>query len=215
VSINGKSASINSTTAYVDTGTSFVFAPPDDLAAVFKLIPGASSSESGGYVQYQIPCNTQTSITVTFSGVSYEISAQDWVAQQNSTTCISRIYGYEIAANTWLLGDTFIKNVYTVLDGDNMRIGFASKPPPPPKPTSTSTTASATTIVSAVTSLANGSSSQPIIPGFSGQETPAASAAQTTNSPQAVQTQVSPGDRLSSGSYVSVLCIAVVVAVLG
>ncbi|KAK4242079.1 hypothetical protein C8A03DRAFT_40502 [Achaetomium macrosporum] len=220
VGFNGKSVNIGSAMAYIDTGTSFVFAPPDDLVDLFKLIPGSSSYENAGYVEYQIPCDTNLPIHVTFSGVDYEISAADWVVRKDEKSCISRIYGYEIKSGTWLLGDTFLKNVYSVFDADKMRIGFASKPAPPPKPTSTSVTASAsatasaTTLVTAVTSLASDGSAHPQMPGFSGQETPAAGTARTTTGAAAAQT-VSPGNQLRSSVCMSMLCIAAGFAILG
>ncbi|AEO71657.1 7c19c3c8-7c8f-41d9-9482-bed2de39df57 [Thermothielavioides terrestris] len=214
VGFNGKSATITSTIAYIDSGTSFVFAPPDDLAALFKLVPGASSFESGGYVEYQIPCDTKLPISVTFSGVSYDISPEDWVVKINDTSCISRIYGYEIKKGAWLLGDTFLKNVYTVLDGDKMRIGFASKPAPPPKTTTTSAVASGTTLPSAVTSLASDGSAHPGMPGFSGQDTPAAGMTQPAPTAAAAQTPSSPGSRLISSVYITLLCVAIVLAIM-
>jgi hypothetical protein len=220
VGFNGKSVSIGSTMAYIDTGTSFIFAPPDDLVELFKLISGSSSSQNGQYVEYQIPCDTNLPIHVTFSGVNFEISAADWVVRKDEKSCISRIYGYEIKSGTWLLGDTFLKNVYSVFDADKMRIGFAAKPAPPPKPTSTSVaasasasgTSSATTLVTAVTSLA--SDAHPQMPGFSGQETPAAGTAQSTSSPAAAHT-VSPGNQLRSSVCMSILCMAASFAILG
>ncbi|KAK3903855.1 acid protease [Staphylotrichum tortipilum] len=152
LSINGKSAGITPQLAYIDTGTSFIFAPPKDLEAVFKLVPGSTAYDSGGgYVTYQVPCDTKTPIEVAFSGVTYQIPAQDWVARNNETSCVSRVYGYAVNNNTWLLGDTFLKNVYSVFDADKLRIGFAAKPPPPPKPTSTAGGAAAS-----ATALAGG-----------------------------------------------------------
>ncbi|KAL2128720.1 hypothetical protein VTI74DRAFT_8722 [Chaetomium olivicolor] len=213
VSFNGKSANISSKEAYLDTGTSFAFAPPDDLAALFQLIPGSSSTKNGDYVEFYIPCDTELPIHVMFSGVKYEIAAQDWVVKKDEKTCLSRIYGYEIRANTWLLGDTFLKNVYSVFDADKMRIGLAAKPPPPPKPSSTAVAATATTLSPAVTSLA--SDGHPIMPGFSGQDTAVPGSSPTAvTSPAAAHTEVSFGNQLKSGSFTFMLSVVALAAMM-
>ncbi|KAL2021564.1 hypothetical protein VTK56DRAFT_7063 [Thermocarpiscus australiensis] len=212
-SFNGKSTGVSGRLAYIDTGTSFIFAPPDDLAALFKLVPGASSGQNGDYVEYTVPCDTTLPVTVTFSGVSYDISAKDWVVKSGDH-CISRLYGYEIKEGTWLLGDTFLKNVYTVFDADNMRIGFASKAQPPPKPTSTSAGTSATSVATPVTPPTRDGSASPIMPGPGSQQTAGSAPAGTAtgSGSAAVSTQVSRGGHLGCNPYFSMLCMAAVVA---
>lgn len=214
VGANGKPAGVANRLAYIDTGTSFVFAPPDDLAALFKLVPGATSYRNGDYVEYRVPCNTKLPISLTFSGVRYDISPADWVVGRGDH-CISRLYGYEIREGTWLLGDTFLKNVYSVFDADNMRIGFASKPAPPPKPTSTSARPLATTATSLVSPSASGDSARPIMPGFSGQETTSDSAAVETATGAATNpTQTALGGELRSSPYLAILGITAVIAMV-
>ncbi|KAK0706794.1 aspartic peptidase domain-containing protein [Lasiosphaeria miniovina] len=210
--------------AYIDTGTSFVFGPPADVAALHKLIPGASSDDG---VNYKVPCDTNLSIPVTFSGVTYGISSKDWISSSGGA-CTSNIYGHEVVRNTWLLGDVFLKNVFAVFDADQSRIGFATKPEPP-KQTSTSTVSSSsstTTTSSGQSTLSTGaitpspSSSSPGHPvaGLSGQETGATAAgslvAETASSPSATPTLASPGEQLESRTYVSILCIVAVMAMV-
>ncbi|KAK3293451.1 uncharacterized protein B0H64DRAFT_345970 [Chaetomium fimeti] len=215
-SLNGKSAGLQSKLAYIDTGTSFIFAPPDDLAALFKLIPGSSSSQNGDYMEYQVPCDTTLPIHLSFSGVDYQISADDWVVQRGENKCIASLYGYEVYKGTWLIGDTFLKNVYSVFDADKMRIGFAAKPAPQPKPTSTKVDSSATTLAPVATSGAAGNdAAQPIMPGFSGQESRPPGAAPTSTGPGATHTEVNAGSQLRGGMYGFALCIAVAVVMAG
>ncbi|KAK4122917.1 hypothetical protein N657DRAFT_575132 [Parathielavia appendiculata] len=215
LSFNGTSAGVANRLSYIDTGTSYVFAPPDDLEALFKLVPGSSSFKNGDYVEYQIPCDTTLPINLSFGGVTYGISAQDWVAQKGDNKCISNLYGYEVFEGAWLVGDTFLKNVYSVFDADEMRIGFASKPAPPPKSTTTSVVASATTLSAAVTSVAGGDSAQPIMPGLNSQQSATAGSVPATTSTGAAHTQVNGGNQLGRGLSISALCCVVVVAVLG
>ncbi|CAN8103757.1 unnamed protein product [Discula destructiva] len=121
VAYNGTKAGVTGRLAYIDTGTTYAFAPSADVAALHKLVPGAASSDG---VMYTAPCDSNQSIVVTFSGVSYEISVKDWLsAPSTSGVCTSNIYGREVVAGAWLLGDVFLKNVYAVFDADASRVG--------------------------------------------------------------------------------------------
>ncbi|EOO00023.1 putative aspartic-type endopeptidase protein [Phaeoacremonium minimum UCRPA7] len=121
LSYDGKDAGISGRLAYIDTGTSYVFGPPDDVAAIHKVIPDASSSDG---ITFTAPCDTDKPITVTFSGVKYTMSRKDWLsAPSGSGVCTSNIYGHEVVKGSWLLGDLFLKNVYAVFDVDKTRIG--------------------------------------------------------------------------------------------
>ncbi|KAJ4307164.1 hypothetical protein N0V88_000543 [Collariella sp. IMI 366227] len=215
VSFDGQTAPIASREAYLDTGTSFAFAPPADLAFLFKLIPGSSSGQNGDFVEYYIPCDTSLPITVTFSGVSYDIAAADWVVRKDEKTCLSRIYGYEVRKGTWLLGDTFLKNVYSVFDADKMRIGLAKKPAPSPRPSSTGapTVASATTVSPAVSTLAG--DGHPIMPGLGSSQGTAVPGSDPTavSSPAAQGTDVSGGSKVGMGAWG--LGLGVAAAVMG
>lgn len=121
---NGKKAGIGGLRSYIDTGTSFMFGPADAVEKLHSIIPGAKSTDG---TTYTVPCDSNGDLTVTFSGVDYTISSKDWVSPKNKAgECTSNVYGYEVVEGAWLLGDTFIKNVYTVFDKDSRRIGFAT-----------------------------------------------------------------------------------------
>ncbi|RTE83286.1 hypothetical protein BHE90_002131 [Fusarium euwallaceae] len=121
---NGKDAGIGGIRTFIDTGTSFMFGSSENVKKLHALIPGAESSDD---TTYKVPCDSKGNLTVTFSGVDYVISPKDWVSPPNKEgECTSNIYGYEVVQGAWLLGDTFIKNVYAIFDADERRIGFAS-----------------------------------------------------------------------------------------
>jgi len=126
--------------AYIDTGTSFAFGPADDVALLHSLIPGSYLGSDN--ITYTVPCSHKEPLTITFSGVTYDISHKDWRVGSGDK-CRSNIYGMEVVQDAWLIGDTFLKNVYTVFDADHKRVGFAKKPKyVAPSTTSASPTAS-------------------------------------------------------------------------
>ena len=146
----GKKVTLNGRTAYIDTGTSFAFGPQSDVTALHKLIPGSTTVDE---VTWYVPCS-DSPIEITFSGVTYKISAKDWQAG-SGTSCRSNIYGREVVTNGWLLGDVFLKNVYSVFDVDKKRIGFATKVEPAAA-TTTTTSGTQTSQTAAGTTSSDG-----------------------------------------------------------
>lgn len=125
VGFKGTKAGATGRDAYIDTGTSFVFIPAADAAKLYANIPGSVLSSDG--TSYSVPCSTTDSIQFYFSGVAYSVQAKDWVGGQSgsSSLCTSNIYARSLVGdNAWLLGDTFLKNVYAVFDIDQNRIGM-------------------------------------------------------------------------------------------
>ncbi|KAL1838969.1 hypothetical protein VTJ49DRAFT_2014 [Mycothermus thermophilus] len=209
VSFNGKSAGSTDMLAYIDTGTSFIFAPPADLDELFKLVPGASSYDNNRYREYEVPCDTTTPIVLTFAGVPYEILPADWIMRKNDK-CVSNLYGWEVRPGTgsWLLGDTFLKNVYSVFDADKKRIGFAHRAQHPDTPTGSSSAVSSTT----TSTLAGDDSSHPVMPGSTSEQATGAAQATTAG---ATAAQVNVGSRVGDGLlYAGVLCVAALAAML-
>ncbi|KAK0704949.1 aspartic peptidase domain-containing protein [Lasiosphaeris hirsuta] len=219
VGYNGKKSAVTGKLAYIDTGTSYVFGPEEDVAALHKVIPGATSSDG---VTYTVPCSSNEPLTVTFSGVTYDISPKDWMSKHNGN-CVSNIYGHAVVNDSWLLGDLFLKNVYSVFDADQTRIGFAKKPPIP-KDAPTATLIGGP-VSSTVEAGATTPSTSPITPGQGDADSTASAAGLTggepgatgtagTAKPRPTGTQVSPGDQLESSVFVTSLCIVAVLALV-
>lgn len=157
MAFDGKEAKVGGVHAFIDTGTSFIFGPPDWVDKLHKLIPG---SKTGDGQTYHVPCDTTKPLVFTFSGVDWEVSAQDWIAPKNSDgECTSNVYGYEVAKGAWLIGDTFLMNVYSVFDKDEKRIGFAKLAGPGSK--QTATTATTATSMSRSTTASTSTTSGP------------------------------------------------------
>ncbi|KAI6781515.1 aspartic-type endopeptidase-like protein [Emericellopsis cladophorae] len=121
---DGKSSGAGDVLAYIDTGTTYIFGPKQLVKSFHSVIPGAKSSDG---MAYKVPCDSDKTLTFTFSGVDYEVSPKDWISPKNDKgECTSNIYGQEVVKGAWLLGAAFIKNVYTVFDKEQRRIGFAA-----------------------------------------------------------------------------------------
>lgn len=125
-SVDGKSIGFGGDrTALIDTGTSFVLMPAGDADKLHALIKG--SAQDGE--TYTIPCDWKGTVSLTFNGEDFDISYKDVVGHSTSSgQCNSNIVGRQTFSPTqWLIGDVFLKNVYSVFDKDGSRVGFGRK----------------------------------------------------------------------------------------
>ena len=121
-SFNNKPYNFDGKSAILDTGTSFILIPPDDAQHLHAQIP--QSKQDGE--TFNIPCSIDIPIQIIISDAAYNISADDYVGNpvKGSNLCASNIIGRQaFGPDQWLLGDVFLKNVYTVFDFDKNRIG--------------------------------------------------------------------------------------------
>jgi len=137
VLVNGKSVSIpggNSAVAAIDTGTSLLGAPTAAVDAIWAAVPGSVplSGEQAGF--FAFPCNSQLSVAISFGGPSWPISLADLnLGTVGNGKCLGAIFditqGSSIppggANPAWIIGDTFLKNVYSVFRANPPAVGFA------------------------------------------------------------------------------------------
>lgn len=122
-SYQGNRCKFTGKSAVIDTGTTYILLPPDDAKSLHSQIPG--SSQDGEL--FHVPCSLKEPIQIFISGVPYNITPADFIGKQlkGGSLCESNIIGMQaFEEGQWLLGDVFLKNVYTLFDIDRNRIGM-------------------------------------------------------------------------------------------
>jgi cathepsin D len=138
VTVGGKSIQITTGTSAIsaiDTGTTLLGGPTTDVAAIWAAVPGSGVSEAmQGF--YNFPCTTQVTVTLSFGGKAWSINPEDMNFGQESpgsSLCLGAIFdlsqGTSIQSGSgnpnWVVGDTFLKNVYSVYRASPPSVGFA------------------------------------------------------------------------------------------
>ncbi|QDS76264.1 hypothetical protein FKW77_001588 [Venturia effusa] len=138
VSVDGKKVGLTGRTAIIDSGTSFVLMPREDAAKLHQVIPGSFQEGES----FTVPCDSTAKLQMIFGTTTYDISPKDYVGRPSGSGCASNVVGRQVfGPEQWLVGDVFMKNVYTVFDYDQSRVGFGVKRAGAPKAMSSSSAA--------------------------------------------------------------------------
>jgi cathepsin D len=118
----------SSALAAIDTGTTLVGGPEAEIAAIYANIPGSAPGTGQFEGYYTYPCSTTVNVTMAFGGKSWPVSNTDFQAQTLSkTSCLGAFFSLSTGGNApaWIVGDTFLKNVYSVYRYNPPAVGFA------------------------------------------------------------------------------------------
>ncbi|KAI0064042.1 acid protease [Artomyces pyxidatus] len=130
MSINGRTLLFeHNTAAIIDTGTTLILGDELGVATVYAGIPGAFPAPQYGQGLYTIPCDFKTPISMTFGGQAFAISPDTFnmgQVSEGSKRCIGGLAVETSFESFWIVGDVFLRNVYTAFDVGNARIGFAN-----------------------------------------------------------------------------------------
>lgn len=123
--------------AAIDTGTTLVGGPADAIADIFAQIPGSQkgSGDLDGFWVY--PCSTQVTVQLGFGGgKAWSVSPADFELMQLDrfgVNCAGAFFEISLGPSSqnpkWIVGDTFLKNVYSVYRFDPPSVGFAALSP--------------------------------------------------------------------------------------
>ncbi|KAJ7703925.1 acid protease [Mycena rosella] len=120
--VNGKFQTI------IDTGTTLMYGPPAAVKKIFASVEGSKLfNPTFGYYSY--PCASPPKIAFNWGGKDWPISTANLnlgKTAPGSKDCVASLAGVDIGygSTVWLLGDAFMKNVYTVFDYDQEAVGF-------------------------------------------------------------------------------------------
>ncbi|KAG2142917.1 acid protease [Suillus bovinus] len=134
MTVQGKSISLPSGSASyaaIDTGTTLVAGPAASIAAIYAQIPGSQPVTGSWEGFYSYPCDTAVVVEISFGGPHWTISPGDFAFASTASTpneCYGAFYAIPTSDGTpsWILGDTFLKNVYSVFRYDTPSVGFAA-----------------------------------------------------------------------------------------
>ncbi|OBZ78594.1 Aspartic protease [Grifola frondosa] len=100
-----------------DTGTSLANAPPHYVNATYGNIPGATYDSGTWYM----PCDSKVNVSMVFGTNVYpvhpiDIILFDHIDEKGNAVCFGAFSDSTGSGQDFLLGDTFLRNVYAVYD---------------------------------------------------------------------------------------------------
>ncbi|KAF8141970.1 acid protease [Boletus edulis] len=133
LTVQGNSVSLPSGSASyaaIDTGTTLVGGPSNVIQNMFAQIPGSQPGTGDWQGFWTYPCNTKVNVAMSFGGPSWPVSPADFqLTQIDSNTCVGAFFESHISvggAPNWIVGDTFLKNVFSVFRYSPPSVGFAA-----------------------------------------------------------------------------------------
>ncbi|KAH9971726.1 aspartic peptidase A1 [Lactifluus volemus] len=119
----------SSSYAAIDTGTTLIGGPAAQVSALYAQIPNSSPATGNYQGYYTYPCSTTVNVALSFGGKSWSISPADFkLTELSNGQCLGAIFEYTSNNNSpaWIVGDTFLKNVYSVFRANPASVGFAA-----------------------------------------------------------------------------------------
>uniref|UniRef100_A0A6J0T7D3 Cathepsin D n=1 Tax=Pogona vitticeps TaxID=103695 RepID=A0A6J0T7D3_9SAUR len=127
---NGLTVCKDGCEAIIDSGTSLITGPTDEIKELQKAI-GAKPIIKGQYILQCDKLSTLPTVSFVLGGKSYELTADQYalkVTVQEQTLCLSGFSALDVpppGGPLWILGDVFMGAYYTAFDRDNNSVGFA------------------------------------------------------------------------------------------
>ncbi|THG98286.1 hypothetical protein EW026_g3867 [Hermanssonia centrifuga] len=134
--VNGKSV-VGNIPAVIDTGSTLIIGDSKNVKSLYSRIPGSKPLRSPrGY--WTVPCEPAPNVTLSFGGKAFPILPEAFVIppppqlELDEGTCLGGVtensnikLGRPGSDGFWIVGDVFLRGVYTVFDVGKERVGFA------------------------------------------------------------------------------------------
>lgn len=126
--VNGTTTSSNKG-MLLDSGTTLILANATAVAAFWKPVKGAvASTKYSGY--YEIPCATLKSLKVQLAfNSTFSLTVSPTYLNLGSvttTTCLGGVAVSNFGLDAWIVGDIFMRGMYSVFDANYKKVGFAT-----------------------------------------------------------------------------------------
>lgn len=142
--VNGKDVSLDKDNmVVVDTGTTLIGGPESIVKALYEHIPDAQPAPAnmfGGDGYYVFPCSQSFEMKFTFGGKTFTLNDKQLnigKVDPGKNLCGSALFVSPTPSGSqmpsWILGDSFLSNVFSVFSWDPERVGFAAPPSNGPK----------------------------------------------------------------------------------
>ena len=121
-SINGKSIK-----AIVDSGSTIISGPRNQVNEVLSTIHGLLPVHQQGMTLYTFECTQTPNVKIHIAGLDVKLGHdQTRYGQDGQGRCVLPIASMEnMPMNAWILGDTFFQMTSIVFDMEQNRMGFA------------------------------------------------------------------------------------------
>ena len=122
----------------LDSGTSTLTAPTHIVDQIATIL---GATKFPGRPLYTVSCSAVPSLpnlTFTIGGNDWVLEPKDYIINDEDVECIVGIMGMDMSPRVgpiWILGDVFIRKVYTVFDYGNRALHFAYAKTTPAAPT--------------------------------------------------------------------------------
>uniref|UniRef100_A0A3B4FZ16 Cathepsin E-A-like n=1 Tax=Pundamilia nyererei TaxID=303518 RepID=A0A3B4FZ16_9CICH len=116
--------------AIVDTGTSLIAGPTNDILRLQQLI-GATPSNLGEFVIDCARLSSLPQVTFVLNGTEYTLTSEQYIRKETlgrNEFCFSGFQAMDIYSSTdpqWILGDVFLTEYYSIFDKGHDRVGLA------------------------------------------------------------------------------------------
>ncbi|GBB89539.1 hypothetical protein RclHR1_16250001 [Rhizophagus clarus] len=120
--VNNQELGFQNRNGNIDTGTTLIIVPLADARAIYGKMQDVMERDNG---HFYLPCESQNVVGLKFKGVTWNIDIRDLLIKDGDE-CYGAIIGDDDTGSDteWVIGDTFLKNVYSIFDQGKLQVGF-------------------------------------------------------------------------------------------